>query len=64
MHKINCPVCGAEIAIKSGIGRPQLNIPVKKVYDSLERTKNIMATAKELGCSRAYIYKVLKEVQK
>jgi len=58
---IKCPVCGAKIPIKGVSGRPPLNIPVKKVYDSIEATGSITAAAKDLGCSRGYIYKVIKE---
>ena len=57
---IPCPVCGAEIEVQSGIGRPSLNIPVNKVYDSLRITRSIPDSADDLGCSRGYIYGVLK----
>jgi len=58
---VRCPKCGAEFSIKGSGGRKPYNMPVKKVYDSLENTHSIAATARELGCSRAYIYGVLKE---
>jgi len=60
---IKCPKCGASIPVASPTGRKPLNIPVKKVYDSLRNNPNITAAAQELGCSRGYIYKKLKEVQ-
>jgi len=43
------------------LGRPRLNIPVNKVYDALQRHHSVTTAARELGCSRGYIYKVLKE---
>lgn len=59
---ITCPGCGEKIPLtKSSSGRKPLNIPVTTIYDALRLTRSIPATAKELGCSRAYIYKVLKE---
>jgi len=41
-------------------GRRPLNIPVNKVYDALRLHSSVTEAANELGCSRAYIYKVLK----
>ena len=35
-------------------------MPVKNVYDALWFHHSVLAAANELGCSRAYIYKVLK----
>ncbi len=57
---VPCPVCGAEVEVLGAIGRPSLNIPVKKIYDSLRITRSIRDTAEELECSRGYIYGVLK----
>ena len=57
--KIECPHCGKPVAV-SGLGRRALNIPVINVYDALRVYRNVAAAANELGCSRAYIYKVLK----
>jgi len=37
-----------------------LELPVIKVYDALRRHQSAAIAATELGCSRAYIYKVLK----
>jgi len=42
-------------------GRLPLNITVNKVYDALQRHRSVTAAARELGCSRGYIYKVLRE---
>ena len=57
---IECPHCGKPVVV-NGLGRPQLNIPVNKVYDALHRHHSVTATARELGCSRGYIYKILKD---
>ena len=54
-----CPNCGETIVV-NGIGRKPLNIAVNNVYDSLRLHRSVPAAANELGCSRAYIYKVLK----
>ena len=42
-------------------GRKPLDITVKNVCDALEKHQRVSAAATDLGCSRAYIYKVLKE---
>lgn len=57
---IECPYCGKPVVV-NGFGRPRLNIPVNKVYDALQRYHGVTAAAKELGCSRGYIYKTLKD---
>ncbi len=57
---IQCPNCGQDIVV-NGFGRRPLNITVNNVYDALEKHHNVAVAANELGCSRAYIYKVLKE---
>jgi predicted transcriptional regulator len=57
---IECPFCGKSVVV-NGFGRPRLNIPVNKVCDALELHHSVTAAARELGCSRGYIYKVLKE---
>lgn len=57
--KIECPNCG-ELVVIHGFGRKPLNIDVIKVCDALRRCQNVKAAADELGCSRGYIYKVLK----
>ena len=56
---VECPYCG-KLVVVNGFGRPRLNIPVKKVYDALQLHRSVTAAARELGCSRGYIYKVLK----
>ena len=57
--KVQCPDCGKTIEIK-GIGRRPLNIVVTKVCDALQLHRSVVLAANELGCSRGYIYKVLK----
>ncbi len=58
--KKTCPQCGAVIEI-NGLGRKRLNHTVIFVYDTLKLYRTVTATAKQLNCSRGYIYKVLKE---
>lgn len=55
-----CPHCGKAITV-SGIGRKRLNIGVKKFCDTLKECSTVSAAALELGRSRAYIYKTLKD---
>lgn len=59
MKVITCPHCGQPVAV-NGLGRKPFNMPVIKVYDAIRLCHSIPAAANELGCSRAYIYKVLK----
>jgi hypothetical protein len=56
---IECPHCGEKIVLY-GLGRKALNIPLINVYDALCLYRSVGGAAIELGCSRAYIYKVLK----
>jgi len=56
---IRCPNCGKPVVV-NGLGRKRLNIPLKNVCDALRLHRSVLAAANELGCSRAYIYKVLK----
>jgi hypothetical protein len=56
---VQCPHCGGTVMV-NGFGRRPLNIAVIKVCDALRLHRNVLGTASELGCSRAYIYKVLK----
>ena len=41
-------------------GRKRLDHTVKNVCDALRLHRDVLAAANSLGCSRAYIYKVLK----
>jgi transposase-like protein len=59
-QKVKCPKCGAIFPVKSPVGRKPLNIPVNKIYDALRDNPSIAAAANRLGCSRGYLYKVLK----
>ena len=56
---VKCPYCGKPVVV-NGFGRRPLNILVIKVYDALRLNRSVLAAANELGCSRAYVYKVLK----
>ena len=57
--KIQCTHCGKSVVV-NGLGRKRLNIPLKNVCDALQAHHSIAAAAKELGCSPAYIFGVLK----
>ena len=57
--KVLCTYCGKSIMV-SGLGRKAFNMPVIKVCDALRLHHSVLVAANELGCSRAYIYKVLK----
>ena len=59
MKVITCPYCG-KVAATIGIGRAAANIPVTDICDTLRLCRSVSSTAEKLGCSRAYIYKVLK----
>ena len=56
---IQCPKCGEKVAV-NGLGRKPLNIPLKNVYEAIRTYGSVAAAANELGCSPAYIFKVLK----
>lgn len=58
---VQCPHCGKTIDLGRVTGRKPLNIGVKNVRNALQEHRTVTAAAKELGCSRGYIYKVLKE---
>ena len=57
---VQCPHCGKPVPVK-GIGRKPLGIPVVFICDALKRHPTMKEAALELGCSRGYVYKVLKE---
>ena len=57
--KVRCPHCGKPVMVNH-LGRKPLELPVIKVYDALRHHQSVAMAATELGCSRAYIYKVLK----
>jgi len=56
---IQCPHCGKSVVV-NGLGRKPLNIPLKNVCDALRAHSSIGEAANELGCSKGYIFKVLK----
>ena len=57
---IRCPNCGERVVL-NGLGRRPLNLNVKNVCDALRDCHDIALAAERLGCSRGYIYKVLKK---
>lgn len=57
--KVQCPNCGETISV-NGLGRKPFNVPVTEVYDALRLYRSVSGAANSLGCSRAYIYKILK----
>ena len=56
---VQCPNCGNSVVV-NGLGRKPLNIPLKNVCEALRAHRSVAAAAQELGCSQAYIFKVLK----
>ena len=56
---ISCPHCGKSVVV-NGLGRKPLNIPLKIVYEALRAHSSVAAAAHDLGCSEAYIFKILK----
>jgi len=56
---VKCQNCGQTLSV-GGLGRKRLNHSVKNVCDALLKYCSVAETAKQLGCSRAYIYKILK----
>jgi molybdenum-dependent DNA-binding transcriptional regulator ModE len=56
---IVCPHCGGTVEI-NGLGRRPLNIGVIKICDALRLQGNVREAAKSLGCSCAFVYKILK----
>ncbi len=61
MVEVICPNCGEKIKVKGTGGRKQKNIAVNIIYDTLQAYSSVAQAAGELGCSRGYIYKVIKE---
>ena len=54
-----CQHCGKTVEVK-GLGRKPLSMAVINICDTIQATGSVRAAARKLGCSRAYIYKVLK----
>ena len=57
--KVLCTNCGETVVVHR-FGRKPLNIPVTEVCDALQLCRSADGAAKELKCSRPYLYKVLK----
>ena len=47
---------------KATKGRPRLGIPLDRILCAVRRHGQVVAAARELGCSQAYIHKHMKEV--
>lgn len=60
MKVITCPHCG-KVAATLSLGRSASNIGVIEVCDALLLCRSVSAAAERLGCSRALIYKILKQ---
>ena len=58
---VQCPHCGKTVDLGRVTGRKPLNITVKNVCDALQAHGTVASAARELGCSRGYIYKALQE---
>ena len=54
------PKCGEKVVV-NGLGRKPLNIPLKNVCECLRKHPSVAAAAQELGCSQAYIFRILKD---
>ncbi len=39
-------------------GRPRLNLDLEQILEAVRRNRQVVAAARELGCSDAYIHKV------
>ncbi len=61
MLEVTCPNCGEKIKVKGTGGRKPKDLPVIFVCDKLKATHSVKQAAEELGCSRGYIYKTLKD---
>ena len=57
---VQCPHCGKPVVV-NGLGRKPLNIPLKIVCECLRKHSSVVEATKELSCSQAYIFKVLKD---
>ncbi len=56
---IQCPNCGHAVVV-NGLGRKQLDIPLKIVCECLKKYGSVKAAAQELSCSETYIFNILK----
>ncbi|MFC2013807.1 hypothetical protein ACFLU8_02875 [Chloroflexota bacterium] len=61
MVDVNCPKCGEKISVKGTGGRKPKDLPVIFICDTLRACSSVAQAAEELGCSRGYIYKVLRK---
>ena len=56
---VQCPHCGKPVSV-NGLGRKRMDITLNNVRDALQAHHGIVVAARELGCSPAYIFGVLK----
>ena len=42
-------------------GRPRLNLGLEQILEAVRRHQQVVAAARELGCSDAYIHVILKQ---
>ena len=56
---VQCPHCGQSVVV-NGLGRKQLNIPLKNVCEALQAHRNVLIAAQILNCSQGYIFNILK----
>lgn len=57
--KVQCPHCGEMVAVH-GLCRKRLNLPIKNVLEAIKAHRSVAGAARELRCSPAYIFGVLK----
>ena len=57
MTPARCPSCGCHLPG----GRPALSLTVTEVCDALRARRSVPLAAESLGCSRPFVYKVLRE---
>lgn len=60
MKEITCPKCGEKFKVL-GNGRKPSALNVTNVCDALQSYHSVPLAADKLGCSRALVYKILKE---
>jgi hypothetical protein len=59
LHNVSCPNCHQLIAVH-GNGRPQLGLSLINVCEAVRACPTAKLSAKKLGCSEGYVFKVLK----
>jgi len=54
-------VRGVEVMKKTLRGRPSLNIPLERIIEVVRQRGQVVAAARELRCSDAYVHKRFKQ---